>query len=258
AGLSGLDGAREARLPAVAAPQLASRSSGIVPSLGALARFSGLAGRSVGSSAFVVGGRHTRSGRPLLAADAHLPARAPSLFYQAHLRWPEGQVAGATIPGIPLFWTGHNGRVAWSAIHAGAVVTDLYVESLHVDGKRYHDGRRWRELAERVENIEVRGAESEELVVRETVHGPLLDRLAGSEEPLAMAWSGARRGDPLTGMWDITRAGDARGLRNVLERHHEPTLAVVYADGEGAAGMQMAGWIPQRSLPTGLVPVPGR
>ena len=226
---------------------------------GALRTTSGLAGRSLGSSAFVVSGRHTRSGLPILAADSHLPARAPALLYQAHLDWGGGKVAGATIPGVPLFWTGHNGQVAWSAVHAGAVVVDLFVETLHATQPRYHDGRKWRDLVERREKIAVRGRPDEELVVRETANGPLVNDLLGEgREPLALAWSGARRGDPISAFLRLPRTTNALELRQALESHHEPVLAVAYADRDGAAGIQLAGWIPQRSLPTGLVPVPGR
>jgi penicillin amidase len=226
---------------------------------GALRTTSGLAGRSLGSSAFVVSGRHTRSGLPVLAADSHLPTRAPALLYQAHLDWRGGRVAGATIPGAPLFWTGHNGQVAWGSVHAGAVVVDLFVETLHATQPRYHDGRKWRDLVERREKIAVRGRPDEELVVRETANGPLVNDLLGDgREPLALAWSGARRGDPISAFLRLPRAANALELRQALESHHEPVLAVAYADREGAAGIQLAGWIPQRSLPTGLVPVPGR
>ena len=226
---------------------------------GALRTTSGLAGRSFGSSAVVVSGSHTRSGLPILAADSHLPARAPALLYQAHLDWRGGKVAGATIPGTPLFWTGHNGQVAWGSVHAGAVVVDLFVETLHATQPRYHDGRKWRDLVERREKIAVRGRPDEELVVRETANGPLVNELLGDgREPLALAWSGARRGDPISAFLRLPRAANALELRQALESHHEPVLAVAYADREGAAGIQLAGWIPQRSLPTGLVPVPGR
>jgi len=226
---------------------------------GALRESSGLAGRSLGSSAFVVAGRHTQNGLPILAADSHLPARAPGLLYQAHLDWRGGEVAGATIPGTPLFWTGHNGRVAWAGVHAGVVVVDLFVETLHATLPRYHDGSKWRDLVERREKIAVRGRPDEELVVRETANGPLVNDLLGdAREPLALAWSGARRGDPISAFLRVARAADAAELRQALESHHEPVLAVAYADRAGAAGVQLAGWIPQRSLPTGLVPVPGR
>lgn len=226
---------------------------------GALRETSGLAGRSLGSSAFVVAGRHTRSGLPILAADSHLPAHAPALLYQAHLDWTEGEVAGATIPGVPLFWSGHNGRVAWAGVHAGAVVVDLFVETLNETQPRYHDGRVWRDLALRREKIAVRGRPDEELLVRETANGPLVNDLVGEgREPLALAWSGARRGDPISGFLRLPRASNALELRQSLESHHEPVLAVAYADRDGAAGVQLVGWIPSRSLPTGLVPVPGR
>ena len=43
-----------------------------------------------------------------------------------------------------------------------------------------------------------------------------------------------------------------------LVGHREPALAVLYASAAGAAGIQVAGWIPQRALTSGLVPVPGR
>jgi penicillin amidase len=224
-----------------------------------LTEFAGLVGRSLGSAAFVVAGHETKNGLPLLVADAHLPTQAPALLYQAHLRWRDGQVAGAGIPGVPVFWTGHNGRVAWAGVNAGAVVADFFVETLHPSSERYHDGRGWREFSERSESIEVRGDEVQELRVRETRHGPLVNEvLAGEREPLSLAWSGARAGDSVSAFLAVARAGDADALRRALASHHEPVLSVAYADRAGAAGIQLAGWLPSRSLPTGLVPVPGR
>jgi acyl-homoserine lactone acylase PvdQ len=38
---------------------------------------------SLGSNAWVIGGEHTQSGRPLLANDPHLGLLIPSLFYMA-------------------------------------------------------------------------------------------------------------------------------------------------------------------------------
>jgi penicillin amidase len=227
---------------------------------GSLLAATGLVGRSLGSSAFVVAGGHTRSGRPILAADAHLPATAPSLFYQAHLVWSEGEVAGAGIPGIPLFWMGHNGRVAWAAVNPGVALVDLYVETLHPeDADLYHDGREWTALRRRPEEIAVRGRDPEALVVLETRRGPIVTALVGEErEPLALAWPGARDGGGVNSFLQVARASNAGELRAALKDHHEPVVSVVYADRDGAAGRQLAGWIPHRSLPTGLVPVPGR
>jgi penicillin amidase len=222
----------------------------------------GLRGRAIGSTAWVVGGAQTESGAPILVADAHLETTAPSLFYVAHFRGGDLDVAGSTIPGIPAVWTGLNGNVAWASTHARAVTTDLYEEKLGAaDEARYFDGVDWRELGRRAETLEVRGAEDEELVVHSTHHGPLISGLVeGEREPLALAWTGARvRGrSGIASLLEVARARDEAELRKALAGHEDPPLAVVYAAADGSAGKQVAGWIPSRALPSRLMPLPGR
>ena len=76
--------------------------------LSALRRAAHLDGRSLGSSAFVVGGAHTRSGRPILAGDSHLEPTWPPLLHIVHLQGGALDVAGSTLPGVPIVWTGRN------------------------------------------------------------------------------------------------------------------------------------------------------
>ena len=227
-----------------------------------LRRALGLAGSSAGSSAWVLGGAHTRSGRPLLAADAHIEPTTPPLLYLAHLRAPEFSISGATLPGVPAFWTGHNDSVAWASTHARAAVVELYTETLHPGGEpRYHDGRGWVRLEEREEAISVDGADDSVLQVRRTRHGPLLNGLlADTRDPLALAWVGqlGLGAQTLAALRDMARATDAEALLSAMRGVGEPPLAFVYADRAGAAGLQVAGWIPRRPLDTDLVPVPGR
>jgi penicillin amidase len=225
-----------------------------------LRRAVGLRGRSIGSSSFIVAAAHSASGSPLLAADSHFEPTAPALFYEAHYQGGAVHVAGATLPGVPVVWTGFTPRVAWASTQAGAVVSDLFVESLHASGSsRYHDGERWRDLQHRDEIIEIRDAEPIRLEVRETRHGPLVnDLLESAHEPLSIRWTGALQSAGIGGMMAAGRARSAEELRRALATHHEPVLLVAYADAGGSAGVQMAGFLPKRSLPSGLVPVPGR
>jgi penicillin amidase len=159
-----------------------------------------------------------------------------------------------------VFWSGHNGRVAWVATHARAAVVDLHEETLDLaDSARYRNGRRWRAIERREETIEVRGAAPESWSVRRTHHGPLLDGLLSSDRPpLSLAWAGAQPGDGVTGLLRAARAREAAGFRRALAEHHEPVFAFAYADTAGAAGRQVAGWLPRRAMATALVPVPGR
>ncbi|MDJ0853294.1 MAG: penicillin acylase family protein [Myxococcota bacterium] len=222
----------------------------------------GLEGRAAGSSAWVLGGAHSESGLPLLAADAHLEPTVPALLYLAHVRGGGLDVAGSTLPGVPGFWTGHNRRVAWASTHARAAVVDLYREKLHEDGEdRYHDGRRWRPLEVREERIAVRGAGDVSVRVRATHHGPLLDDVVtGRRDPLALGWVGqlGHGGATVAALRNVALASSADALVAALEGLAEPALAVVFADADGAVGLQVAGWIPRRTLATKLVPVPGR
>ena len=146
--------------------------------------------------------------------------------------------------------------------NARAVTVDLYTETLHpADPTRYHDGRGWSELEERVEVLRVRGGDDETLTVRSTRHGPLLDRAARGRSRAAGALVGGSARGAVGGLpaWlAVARARSADELLAALERVGEPALAVVYADADGAAGMQVAGWIPRHALSTGLVPLPGR
>ena len=122
--------------------------------------------------------------------------------------------------------------------NARAVTVDLYTETLDpADPSRYHDGRGWRELEERVEVLRVRGDDDETLTVRSTRHGPLLDPLLGDERaPLALAWAGARVGaagglpawlavarsrgeeELLAALARVRRAGGRGGLRGLGRR----------------------------------------
>jgi len=226
----------------------------------ALRRGLGLAGRGVGSSAFVLGGAHVNSGHPVLVADSHLEPTAPALVYLAHVRAPGRDAAGAVLAGVPVFWWGRNAGLAWACVGAGVVVTDLYVEAVRADGS-YHDGRRWRPADERIEVVRVRGGEDVEMRIRRTAHGPLLPAdVVGSDAALAVAWTGARTGEPsgIGSLLALSRATDAADVRAALRAHREPVLRVVWAAGSGDAGVQGAGWIPERSLASELLPLPGR
>ena len=67
-------------------PGASPRATAKPPLFSALRSAAGISGRDVGSSAFVVAGRHSASGRPLLAVDAHLEPTTPAFFYEAHVR----------------------------------------------------------------------------------------------------------------------------------------------------------------------------
>ncbi len=227
------------------------------PSADPLRRRAGHAGQGVGSSAFLLAGSRTRRGAPLLAADAHYPARAPAELHLADVRGGDLQVAGAAMPGVPIFWNGFSPDLVWAVTHLPAVVTDLAWETLHAErGDRVLDGLRWRRIAEREEEIRVRGGPSQPLVVRETPRGPLVHELLGLPVPVSVRWMGADTHRPLAGFLGVARSGNRDAAREALRDHAEPVVAVVLADRQGRGGLQVAGALPDREHPSGIVPLP--
>ncbi|MEZ4330736.1 MAG: penicillin acylase family protein [Myxococcota bacterium] len=224
--------------------------------------------------AWIIGSPASASGAPLLVADWQLAPSAPALFHEMQVSGGGIEVVGATVPGTPIFWIGRTPSLAWAGLPAGAPVADLFIETLSEQPGFYQNGRRRAALEEREEILRYRDGSGslreERRLLRATRHGPLIDWLANAPSDAslattgrettarALAWTGARTGDGLTSMLRLLRTERAADVPAALVDHHEPVLALVYADRRGEGGVQVAGWLPRRPLPTGLVPVEGR
>src|SRR5262245_32480004 len=87
------------------------------------------------SNFFAVGPGRSARGAPLLANDPHLGLSDPSPLHVIHLSVPgQLEVAGASVPGLPLIVSGRNERCAWGLTASGADVMDVYADTLSRDG----------------------------------------------------------------------------------------------------------------------------
>ena len=134
------------------------------------------------SNEWAVDGRHTATGAPLLAGDPHLAFGFPGIWYLARIETPDGVLAGATAPGVPVLVLGHNGHIAWTFTTTGADVQDVFIETPAGDGQ-YQTPDGPRPFTVREERIKVRGEPDEVLTVRETRHGPVISDLRGGGGP---------------------------------------------------------------------------
>src|SRR5216683_360426 len=109
------------------------------------------------SNNWVVSGKRTTSGKPLLANDPHIPGASPGVWYMTELTAPGLHVAGVTFPGAPGIVIGHNDRIAWGATNLGPDVQDLYIEKFDKENpNRYLTPSGWRVAEIRHEQIKVR------------------------------------------------------------------------------------------------------
>lgn len=225
----------------------------------------------MGSNNWVVSGKLSDTGKPLLANDPHLGMSAPALWYFAHLSAPGLEVIGASLPGIPAIVLGHNDRIAWGFTNTAPDVQDLYIERVNPGNrKQYQTPQGWAEFQTRNETIKVKGQKDVTLEVRETRHGPVITgalpilekaSLDANKYIVAFAWT-ALRADDLTlqaGM-KLNRAQNWQQFLDAARDFGAPQQSIVYADVDGNIGMIAPARVPVRAPDNdlkGLAPAPG-
>lgn len=215
------------------------------------------------SNNWVISGKRTVSGKPLLANDPHLPPSAPSIWHMVHLSAPGVRMAGVTSAGLPGVVIGHNEHIAWGFTNVGPDVQDLYLEKFDpANPKRYQTPSGWQDAVIRREEIKVRKglASAQHDVVTHDVtvtrHGPII--FEGDGKRYALRWT-AFDGKRLVGElnYALNRARNWEDFKVAVKSFTGPTQNVVYADVNGHIGYHAAGIVPIRKSGDGSVPYDG-
>jgi len=208
-----------------------------------------------GSNDWVISGAHTVTGKPLLSNDMHLGHQMPNLWYEAHLRAGNFDVAGVTLPGMPFVIVGHNQRIAWGCTNLGPIVTDVYIENFNPQGA-YQTPSGWVQPEHRLETIQIKGKPDVTVDVKITRHGPIISELVpGETRPLALRWTlydGIR-----VPFFDVDAAETWEEFRRAFSKLDAAGQNVVYADVDGNIGYQATGKVPIRAAGDGSLPVSG-
>jgi penicillin amidase len=214
------------------------------------------------SNAWVIAGSRTRSGRPILANDMHLPLRAPSLWYLVALHAPALDVAGMSIPGVPYVIAGHNRAIAWGYTNASLDDLDFFVERIDpADSTRYLTPAGSEPFQLIHDTIRVKNGDPVPIVIRLTRHGPVLPSMSDPNAggPLAMRWAGNDSSATIEAVPALNRAANWNQFRDAVRLFNNPHQNVVYADTAGNIGYIMGGRIPVRGegKTPPVLPVPG-
>lgn len=239
-------------------------------------------GDGIGSNGWVVDGRRSATGAPILANDPHLSAEAPGAWTQVGLRCRTVDadcaydVSGFSFAGVPGVVIGHNADIAWGLTKLGGDTADLFLERVEGQAALY-DGR-LEPLGLRDETIRVADAEENfRFTVRTSRHGPLLsdvstqlstvgaNAVVPTDSPprdtgyaVAVAWTALRPGRSMDALLAIDRARNWSDLRAAAELLDSPAQNILYADKDGNIGYQAAGRFPVRGPGNdGGVPAPG-
>ena len=214
-----------------------------------------------GSNGWAISGDRTESGLPLVAGDSHRGLEVPNVYYQVHLKGPDFQVLGHSIPGVPMaMHFAHNDHVCWGMTHGGADTQDLFVEQLRrtKDGVEYLFRDEWLKAASSVESISVREATKEEVEIVETHHGPIISGSVDSGWGVAISDPGSNDGTRwVDAAYGAMKSRSADELEKAFDTWTDRVNNYPYADVHGNFGYLFKGRIAIRGTENGWGPVPG-
>src|SRR5437764_55200 len=229
----------------------------------ALERIGLYAKNSDASNNWVVSGKFTATGKPLLENDPHLSASAPSIWYMVHLAMPSSRAAGVSVAGLPGIAIGHNESIAWGVTSLEPDVQDLYIEKFDAaNPTRYMTSSGWRDAVIRHEEIKVRKSlintetETVPFDVAVTRHGPIIYEKEGKR--YALRWTALDAdANLLESFYLLNTARNWDEFRAALRNYSGPAFNMIYADTKGHIGYYGAGRFPIRKTGNGKLPYDG-
>lgn len=234
-----------------------------------------------GSNAFVIAGRLSTTGRPIVANDPHLQLPTPAVFYEIQLHAPGIEVVGASFPGVPYVVLGHNDRIAWGVTNHPVDLVDVYEEQLVVDAASpsgistlYRGGRehvvslpqvfRTNVIGDGVPDSltvvpESAGVPSEIYIVPRRNSGPVISINTATGVALSVQYTAMSGHRTLDAFRALDRAADLDDFERAVQDIDGAAFNFVYADMRGNIAYRVAGEIPvredlQAGAVTGLPP----
>ena len=215
--------------------------------------------KTIGSNNWIVSGRRSSSGFPLLANDPHRALASPSLRYIVHLSAPGWNVIGGGEPVIPGVSIGHNDHGAWGLTIFELDAEDLYIyQTDPVNPRRYLFKDKWLEMRVVRDTVLVKGKGRVPVEHLFTIHGPVtfLDPDLRRAAAVRAGWLEPGNAPYLASL-RMNQAKSWKEFRAACNYSFLPGENMIWADRKGNIGWQAVGQAPIRQNWSGLVPVPG-
>ncbi len=216
------------------------------------------------SNALLVGRSRSATGRPLFVAGPQVGYSYPEILMELDLHGGGIDARGAAFPGISMYVLLGRGRdYAWSATSANLDIVDSFAETL-CGGDDLHYLYRGECRAMTVLDagtLQNRSGPDRRILLRETVHGPVLGYATVGGARVALTSQRATRGREILSAFlfadlNANRPRDARSFLRVASQL-EMTFNLFYADDRSIA-MYSAGRLPVRAAgASGALPTRG-
>lgn len=204
-----------------------------------------------GSNAWVISGRRTASGRPLLAGDPHIAFSVPAVWYEAHLQAPGFELYGHLQALDPFPLLGFNASFGWSLTmfqNDDMDLVALRTDPAHPNQVWQRD--HWAAMTRRNEQILVKNADPVTIILRHTPYGPIINEAFSDTlgpQPVALWWTFLEADNPvLEAFYALGRADTRDKARAAASQIAAPGLNIVWANAQGDIAWWAAAKLVQR------------
>lgn len=217
-----------------------------------------------GSNNWVVSGKKTASGAPILCNDPHLELTFPSVWYEMQITTPNVNVYGVSFPGSPSIIIGFNDNIAWGVTNAQRDVRDYYAIQFKDDSRsQYMYNGTWRPVQFRVDTIKVKGGATVYDSVAYTVFGPVLYDKTFSKElsrnkAIALRWTAHDASNEGMTFYKLNRAKNYDDYLEAIKTFTCPGQNFVFESRTGDIAIWQQGNFPARWYGQGVYVMPGK
>lgn len=205
-----------------------------------------------GSNGWVISGKKTKSGKPILSNDTHIAFSQPSVWYEAYLECPGFNIYGNFLAGTPVPALGHSDKGGWGITMFENDDADFYRERInpHYENQVWYKDH-WEDLLVRKEHIKIKGKSDYVLDVKKSRHGYIMngafDGVKDITEPIALWWVYHQfPSRHLQVFYNLSHAANAAEAGKAVEPLTSPGLNIMWADSSGNIAWWAAGKIPIR------------
>ncbi|MBL1212695.1 MAG: penicillin acylase family protein [Ignavibacteriae bacterium] len=216
----------------------------------------GIRGTHLGSNNWVVNGKMSTSGKPIIANDPHLMLGTPAKWFMAVIRSDTWNTEGFTLPGLPAVVIGKNKSIAWVVTNVMADDADFYVEEIDSSKNNYLLDGKWQPLIKLNEEIIVKDSANVEFTISHTHRGPIVsdvysidlgkNKKTESNAELSMRWTALDFSNDFSAILNVNKAENWDDFKDALEDFNAPGQNFVYADTLGNIGYICAAKLPKR------------